>query len=191
MFDAEPLGERHMRLLGERQVAEELARIGVRGAGGGLDIKALRLTLHHFGDVADFLNAERTHQPVGLSFKITAHMLAADQRDRVAKALLVQRNQHVPVAAFLFRHVLKHFGRLRKMLPQPFRIGEIDAPVVFFRRNRQRQDFLFSQIVKGAAGGTEETGKHKVILVWNHSKLGSGAFRVKPQLRRWEKLSIS
>ena len=85
-------------------------------------------------------------------------MLAADQRDAFAEARPVPLDQPGAMAVLLLRHLVEHFGGLRKLLAQPVGIGAVDAPVVFLRGNRQRQDFLFGQRVERTAAETEDAG---------------------------------
>ena len=87
MLQAEPVRQRLMRLLGDGEIAEQLARLGIARALRRLDVEALRVGLHLLGLRPHLVDAERAHQPVRLALVIAADMLAADQRDALAEAL--------------------------------------------------------------------------------------------------------
>ena len=70
-------------------------------------------------------------------------MLTPDQRDNLAKAGAVQVDQPLAVAVLFDRHAIEHCRRGREIGPQAFGEGPVDAGVVLFRGDRQRQDLLF------------------------------------------------
>jgi hypothetical protein len=57
------------------------------------------------------------------------------------------------VSVFFGGHAVKHSRRGGIIGAQAFGIGAVDAGVILFRGNRQREDFLLGQIGKPAAGG--------------------------------------
>ena len=91
---------------------------------------------------------ERPHQPDRAAVHKPAHVLPPDERHVVAETACVQFQQPVAVAVLL----AAHFAELRRLLGiirlQP--VGEIlvDARVLLLQRNRQCEDFLFSQTFK-------------------------------------------
>ncbi len=72
-------------------------------------------------------------------------MLAADQRNPVAKAGFVAFDQRIAMSVFFCRHLFEDFRRLRKLVTQAVGIGEIDACIVLFGRYGKRQNFLFGK----------------------------------------------
>ena len=116
----------------------------------------MRLILHGLGLIANALDAERADQPVRLALVIAAHMLAADQRDVFAEALLVQRDQRGAVAVLLVGHFLEHPGRGRVFVAQPVGIGAVDAAVILFGGYGKSQDFLLGQRIERAAAEAED-----------------------------------
>ncbi len=122
------------------------ARIG-RMPGGDL-IKTPRLHFHGLGGFLDGLQPQRPHQPDGSAIHKTAHVLPPDERHMVAKTGLVQFQQPVAMAVLLTAH-LAEFRRLLGIVRLQT-LGEIlvDAGVLLFQRNGQREDFLLGQTFK-------------------------------------------
>ena len=87
-------------------------------------------------------------------------MLAPDQRDAFAEALAVQVDQRGAMPVLLVRHAVEDGGRGGKGVAQAIGIGAVDAAVIFFRGDRERQDFLFGQRRKGPSAEAENTRKH-------------------------------
>ena len=85
-------------------------------------------------------------------------MLPPDQRDHLAEPLAVQVDQRLAVPVLFLGHPVEHLGGIRVILPQHLRIRPVDAPVILFRGDRKREDFLFVQVRKTASG--RHTGNH-------------------------------
>ncbi len=100
-------------------------------------------------------------------------MLAADQRNALAEALPVLLDQDGAVVLLLRGHLVEDGGRMRIVVAQPVGIGAIDAPVVLFRGDGQRQHFLFGQRIEGAAAEAEDARQHlgipqfRTVQNWN------------------------
>ena len=145
-----------MALLGRRQIAQKLAGGGIAGAFGRLHVEAMGLFLHVLGGIPHPVDAQRPHQPVGLALIIAAHMLAPDQRNRLAETPAMHLDQRPPVPVLLVGHVVEDFCRLRKTLPQPRRISPINPPVILLGRDRQREDFLLGKGIERTAREAED-----------------------------------
>ena len=66
-----------------------------------------------------------------------AHILAPHEWDVLAESLSIEVDQHPPVLALLFRHLMEDLGGCRKLGREPFRIVAIDAPVLLLQRDRE------------------------------------------------------
>ena len=64
----------------------------------------------------------------------------------VAEFLLVDVEQAVPVLVLLDRHGREYFCRGREILAQPLGDVVIDAAILFFGADRQRQDLTFGKL---------------------------------------------
>ena len=120
----------------------------------------MRLPFHVLCRRPHLVDAERSHEPIGLAFVVTAHMLAADQRNGLAEALAMQIDQRAPMSILFLGHVVEHLGRLRIGRPQAIRISPINPAIVLLGRDREREDFLLGQGVEGAAAEAEDAGEH-------------------------------
>ncbi|MDT4870180.1 hypothetical protein FQZ97_1052450 [compost metagenome] len=87
-------------------------------------------------------------------------MLAADQRNPVAKTGLVPFNQRIAMSVFFCCHLLENFCRLRKLVAQAVGIGKIDACIVLFRGYGKRQNFLFGKRIERTSVVAEESAEH-------------------------------
>ena len=63
-----------------------------------------------------------------------------------AETLLVDFEQAVAMAAFLFGHLLEYLGRIRIALREVLRKTHIDAAVFLFGGDRNRQHLAFGQV---------------------------------------------
>jgi hypothetical protein len=70
----------------------------------------------------------------------------------LSEALAVELDQAAAVAGFLFAHRVEHGGGCGKILAQAFGVIGVDALVVFFERDGEREDFAFGQAVEFAHG---------------------------------------
>ena len=82
---------------------------------------------------------------------------------------LVQLDQRGAMAVLLVGHVVEHLGRLRKRIAQAVGIGAVDAAVVLFGGDGERQDLLLRQRGERTAAKAEDTRKHE----GHHSSLES------------------
>ena len=55
-------------------------------------------------------------------------------------------NEAAAVFVFFLRHGIKKLCRIGEVVSQVLGILPVNARIVFFRRNRKRQDFLFVQV---------------------------------------------
>jgi len=129
--------------LGRGKIAEQLAGRSVRGALRRLQVKMVGGAFHIRRFLADPFQAEIFNQPDRPPRIEAGDMFAPDQRDDLAEAALVFGDQPVAVLVLFGRHLLKYFRRLRIFGAQLLRIACIDAAIVLFRRDRQRQNLLF------------------------------------------------
>lgn len=87
-------------------------------------------------------------------------MFAAYQRYGFSEAAAMHVDQHVSMLLLDLGHVVKNLRRLRILRAQVIGIGAVDARVIFFRRDGERQDFLFAEGGKGTFGKREKTVEH-------------------------------
>jgi hypothetical protein len=88
-------------------------------------------------------------------------MLAADQRYALAEPLLVHPDQRGAVPVLLVGHVVEDLGGLRKRISQPIGIGTVDAAVILFGRDGERQDLLLRKGRKRTATEAEDARQHE------------------------------
>ena len=130
------------------KVAEQLADSRVRRPSRGDFIKPQRLDFHRLGGFLNSLQAERTHKPDGFAIYKTAHVLPPDVRDMVAETRFVKFKQAMAMAVFLAAHLAEFRGLFGIIFMQS--VGEIlvNARVLFFQRNGERENFLFGKAVE-------------------------------------------
>ena len=128
-----------------RQVAEQFPGGCVGHPLLGLLIKLAGFQFHDLGLLAHDIDTQRPHQPYRAPANKALHIVAADQRDMVAKPLLVYVDQSAAMSVLLLLHLLEHFGRGRIALAQAIHEVAVDAAVFLLQRNGQRQDFLLGQ----------------------------------------------
>ena len=92
--------------------------------------------------------SERTHEPDGAAIHKPAHVLPPDERHVLAKAAFVKFQQAMAMAVLFAAHDAEFFGLLGIIRLQA--VGEIpvDARILLFERDGQRENFLFGQAVK-------------------------------------------
>ena len=79
-------------------------------------------------------------------------------------------DQALAVAVLFPGHAVENRCRGGKILAKAFGKAAVDAGVILFGRDRQRQNFLFAQIGKAAALG--KGGKHRSdLMLWNDSNV--------------------
>ena len=148
-----------MARLGGGQIPQQAARGGIAAGLRGAQVKGFGLGFHRGGFGADGLKAQVFHQPDRAAGIKARHMFAADQRNHLAKAAAMQVDQLLAVAIFLDGHAVEHCRRGRVIGAQALGIAAVDVPVILFGRDGEREDFLFRQIGKPAAGG--KGGQHE------------------------------
>ncbi len=131
--------------LGHGEVAEQLADRGIGAAAGGALVEAARLQFHELGLTAELVDAEIVHQDERLAADEAAHVLAADEGDVLAEFLPVELDQTVAVLVFLFRHALEHFGGGGVVLAHRFGVVGVDAGILFFVADGEREDLAFAE----------------------------------------------
>ena len=118
----------------------------VRRAGGF--VKAAGFHFHAFGGLLDGLQAERPDEPDGFAVHEAAHVLPPDERDVVAEARFVKFEQAMAVAVFFAAHGAEFDGLFGIIFLQAVGKILVDAGVLFFQRDGEREDFLFGEAVE-------------------------------------------
>src|SRR5208283_1260219 len=88
----------------------------------------------------------RPNQPHRLVLDETFDVMAADQRDMLAKALAVRFDQGAAMPGLLLLHFVKHLGRGGIGFAQSIGKIPVDARVLFLESNRKGKDFLLGEI---------------------------------------------
>lgn len=132
--------------LGCGQITQKLSGRGVAGAGCGGEVELLRILLHRGGLLPDALQREVLDQPDRAPRVIARNMLAPDEGDDLSKTAPVQVNQTAAVFILLLGHPVKDCGAVGVFITQPFSIVTIDARIVLFRGDSERQNLLFAQV---------------------------------------------
>ena len=141
-----------------RQVAQQFAGGRVRGALGGGKVETFGVALHCGGFFAHPVKAQVLDQPDRATGVVARHVFAADQGYDLAKAVAVQGDQALAMAVLFLGHAVEHPGAVGKYRAQTLGIHAIDAGVVFFRRDRQGQDFLLAEVREPPSLGDETHG---------------------------------
>jgi hypothetical protein len=139
---------RHCGVLafGDCQVAEQLADRGVGDALGAALVKPARFPFHQLGLLTNDADAERPRQPDRSPLDEAFDVVTPDQRNMVAKPLAVRVDEAGPVFRFFRLHFFEHASRGRVRLTQTLGEIAVNAPVLFFERNRQREDLPLRKI---------------------------------------------
>jgi hypothetical protein len=150
-------------VLGRRQTREQIAhRIVVRGL-SGLAVEARGLEFHLFGKFAHRVEAERAVEPDWTPRHEALHVLAPDQRKKIAELLPVEIEQHVVMPDLFLRHPVVNGRGLRIRGAQPVGEGPVDPVVLLLVGNGEGQDFLFVQIGKAL-------GSHRLTRIGDEIK---------------------
>ncbi len=152
-----------------REIAEQLARVGVARALRGLQVEAPRFLLHQPDFLAHALDAEIADQPIGPAVIEPGDVLAPDDGNGLAEAALESLDQTAAMRVFLRGHAVEDLGALRVLRAKALCVGRIDAAVFFFRRDCQRQNLRLGQIGKTLA--VAEAWNHARELDWNRSNV--------------------
>ena len=72
--------------------------------------------------------------------------ISAAQREKLAEFPAIEFEQHVAMPDLLLRHLVVHRRRVRIGAAQPIRKRAIDAVVLIFVGNGERQDLLLAQV---------------------------------------------
>jgi len=87
-------------------------------------------------------------------------VFAADQRDGFSKTAAMHIDQHISMLLLDFGHIIKNLCRLRILSAQMIGVGAINTGIILFRRDGERQDFLFAKRREGAFGKGKKTTEH-------------------------------
>ena len=131
-----------------KKIAHRVVVRGLRGAA----IEPRGLVLHFLGEFARGVDAERAVEPDRPARDKAFDVLAADQRQKVAEFPAVKLEQHVAMPDLLLRHFIVHIRSLGIRAAEPVSKGAIDAIVLVFIGNGEREDFLLVQIGKALHG---------------------------------------
>ena len=101
---------------------------------------------HRGGQFADAIEAEVFGQPHGRMADEPFDILAADQGDVVAEALAVHFDEAAAVAILFDLHFQEDLGGAGVGFLEGVGDGAVGAAVLFFRGDRQGEDFPFGQI---------------------------------------------
>ena len=149
---AELLRQLFVLVLGGGELGQKVAHGGVFRRFRGAAVEPRRLELHLLGEFARVIDRQRTVEPDRPALDKAFDVLAADQRQEIAEFLAVQIEQHVVMADLLLRHLVVHFRRVGIGLAQRVGEGAVDAAVVVFVRDGERQHFLLAQFGKAFHG---------------------------------------
>src|SRR5579864_5651053 len=94
------------------------------------------------------MNAERTGQPHRAARHESGDILTADKRDVLAEALAVELDQPGAMAGLFPDHVLEEFGGGGVLAAETVGEVAIDAGVLLFERNRQREDLALREVIE-------------------------------------------
>src|SRR5258708_20353084 len=100
--------------------------------------------------LTDWVQPQRLHQPHRTPGHEPPHVMAADQRDVLAKFGAIQINQSPPVARLFFPHALEQSSGGGKILAQTLSVVGVNALVFFLQRDRQGQDLLLGKTLKSS-----------------------------------------
>ena len=148
---------------GRCQIAQQLARSGIRRMFRGLFIEVARRAFHPGCLAADLFNIKALDQPDGPARKIARHMFAAHQRDWSVETAFELVDEEAPMMVLLLGHLVEDLGCCRIIVTQPRRVGSINPAVIFLVRDREGQDFLFREVRESFSVG-EELRKHQPSL---------------------------
>ncbi len=138
-------------LLGE--IAEQAAHADILGLLGGPRVEALGLELHGLDLFPDGVERQVFRQPDRPPAQKAFDVLAADRRQVLAEAFLIEFQQPMPVAAFLLGHLLENLRRVRVTLAQVLGEGHVDAAVLLLGGDRDRKHLALGQFGKSLHGG--------------------------------------
>jgi hypothetical protein len=145
--------------LGLGEIAQQLAGGGV---GGGRRRRGCRRPPPRFpsrspprgcarAEVLDQPDGRRAYQPATCSRRISG--ITSPKRRPV------QLDQALAVVVFLLRHAVEQLGAVREVAPQALGVAAVDAGVVLFGGDGERQHLLFGKIAEAAAVGHEAHGR--------------------------------
>src|SRR5438045_2756086 len=92
------------------------------------------------------MDAQRTRQPHRAARHESGDVLPANERDVLAKTLPVELDQAGAMAGLFFDHVLEEFRGGGVLAAQPVGEVAVDASVLLFERDSQREDLALRQI---------------------------------------------
>ena len=130
------------------EIAQELADAGVAHLLDRAFIKTAGFEFHHFHLLAHFVNAQWLHQPHRPPLDKTLHVLPANERDVLAEALPINIDQAGAVLRFFLPHLVEDLGGVGIGFPQTIGKIRINAAVLFFQRNGERQDLARRELLE-------------------------------------------
>ena len=102
-----------MLVLGGGELAQEVAHRVVTGGARGAPVETRSLVFHLLGELAHRVEPERSVQPERAALEKPLHVLAADQREKLAELPAIEFEQHVAMADLLIRHLVVYRRRIR------------------------------------------------------------------------------
>src|SRR5690606_17924973 len=133
------------------EAIEQLAGARVARALRGVVVELARLDLHAGGFIADAFEAEVLDQPDRATVVEPGHVLSPDQRDGVAEAPTMLRDEVGAVRVLLARHLLEDLGGLRVIRPQTLGVPAIDPRIVLLARDGERENLLLGKVLEMAS----------------------------------------
>src|SRR5262249_22200656 len=131
-----------------REIVEQLASTGVGGARGGALVESTRLELHAGGLLAHSLDRQRPYEPHRLTRDEAFHVVSPDMRDVIAESRLVQLDQAAAMPGLLLTHGFEHVRGCGVLRAQTVSEVAVDALVLLFQCDRERQDFALVEAVE-------------------------------------------
>ena len=114
-----------------REVAEKLARFGVRGARGGAFVERLRIAFHEFGFLAHALETEVLASARRAAGVVAGGHARASEAGMVSpKRFAVKIDEPAAMAVLLRGHALEDRGGGRVVVAQPLGVGAVDPRVI-------------------------------------------------------------
>src|SRR6266403_4307932 len=131
-----------------RELVQQFSRGSVRRPARRSRVKPPRLHLHQFRLLPRHVHAQRAHQPHRSPLQKPLHVFPPDQWNMLPEPLPEHCEQTVAVSHFFLTHFLEHQRRGRIILAQRIRELPVNPPVFLFRRDADRQNLFFRQILE-------------------------------------------
>ncbi len=121
----------------------------------------MRFQLHDLGLLAHLFDTERADEPLRAAFDESLYVLAANQRNVIAEALLVEVDQALAMPGLFGLHVLEHFRGGGVGVAQTVGEVAVHAGVLFFELDREREDLLLAEIFEAFLGHDRGSSKRE------------------------------